>query len=154
MRLKWYWSLDPCTMSDTNPSSTPPPAALTGTTAGPDDVTTTPTDDDAAIRAFGGTAPDPKLSAEREQNAEITAIDTDTTNNSDVDEDTESEMNAHIPPTHDDRNRTATPPTQAGGAERGRQESPASRARTPFTTASAGDGPSATVTAPTHSTLT
>jgi len=149
MRLKWYRSLDPCTMPDTNPSSTPPPVAPTGTTAGPDDVTTTPTADDAAIRAFGGTASEPKLSAERGENAEITATDTDTTNNSDVDDDNESEMDAHNPPTHDDRNRTATPPTQAGGAERGRQESPASRVD-----ASTGDGPSATVTAPTHSTLT
>jgi hypothetical protein len=91
----------------------------------------------------------PKLSADRGENAEIAAIDTGTTNNSDVDDDNESEMDAHTPPTHDDRDRTATPPTDATGAERGRQGTPAPLADTP-----AGDGPSAAVTAPTHSPLT
>lgn len=91
----------------------------------------------------------PKLSADRGENAEIAAIDIDTTNNSDVDDDNESEMDAHTPPTHDDRDRTATPPTDADGAARGRQGSPAPLADTP-----AGDGPSAAVTVPTDSTLT
>jgi hypothetical protein len=58
-------------------------------------------------------------------------------------------MDAHTPPTHDDRDRTATPPIDADGAERGRQDPPAPLADTP-----AGDGPSAAVTAPTYPTLT
>jgi hypothetical protein len=91
----------------------------------------------------------PKLSADRGEDAEIAAIDIDTTNTTDVDDDNESEMDAHTPPTHDDRDRTARSPTDASGAERGRQDPPAPLADTP-----AGDGPSAAVTAPTYPTLT
>jgi hypothetical protein len=135
-------------MSATNPFPTPPALATTPGAAGPDDVPVTPPAC-APIPTFGGAAADPKLSVEWWENAEITATDIDTTNNSDVDDDNESEMDAHTPPTHDDRDRTATPPTDAGGTEGGRQGSSA-----PLVDASAGDGPSATVTAPTHSTLT
>ena len=90
----------------------------------------------------------PKLSADRGENAEIAAIDIDTTNNSDVDDDNESEMDAHTPPTYDGCNRTATAPTDAAGTVR-RHRSPA-----PFADTPAGDGPSAAVTVPTDSTLT
>ncbi|WP_049937357.1 hypothetical protein [Haloplanus natans] len=135
-------------MLATNPFPTPPVLATTPAATGPDDVPITPPAC-APIPTFGETAADPKLSAEWRKTAEITAIDIDTTNNSDVDDDNESEMDAHTPPTHDDRDRTAIPPTDAGGAEGGRQGS-----SSPLSDASAGDGPSVTVTAPTHSTLT
>ena len=141
MQLKWYRSLVSVTMPETNPFPTPP--AVT-TVARSDDVPITPPAGAAPSPTLCGPTSDPKLSADRGENAEITAIDTDTTNNSDVDDDNESEMDAHTPPTHDDRDRTTTPPTDAGGAERGRPSSPAP----------AGDGPSAAVTAPTYSTLT
>lgn len=149
MQLKWYRSLDSPTMPATNPFPTPPALATATAALGPDDVPITPPAAAAPSPTFCGPTSDPKLSADRGENTEITAIDIDTTNNSDVDDDNESEMDAHTPPTPDDRDRTATPPTDADGAERGRQGSPAPLADTP-----AGDGPSAAVTAPTDSTLT
>ena len=136
-------------MSATTPLPMPPALATATAAPGPDDVPITPPAGVAPNPTFCEMTVTPKLSAERGENTEITAIDIDTTNNSDVDHDNESEMDAHTPPTHDDRYRTATPPTDTGGAERGRQGPPA-----PLADASAGDGPSATVTAPLHSTLT